>query len=158
MSTMPTILSPITPENAVLSAGRTIADLKKMDEVGEFVYIIGREANHPDVVIKSKNEAVWKMLSFLSHKPPQELLREFAVVSKLIDVCSETTDRLVKEGGEPWEEFCNDVVNYYCYSSTLFNHPIPIISQAQYDALLARQCGLVGGAKPESKKSQLDMD
>ncbi len=149
-----TILSPITPENAVLPAGRTIADLKKLDEVGEFVYIIGREADHPDVVIKTENETVWKMLSFLSHKPLQELLREFVVVSKLIALSSETTDRLCKEGGQPWTDFCNDVVNYYCYKSTLFKHTIPIISQAQYDALMARQCALVDGAKPE----QLSMD
>lgn len=156
---MSSIPSPITPENVVLSAGQTIADLRQVEEMGEFVYVLGAEANHPDLVIKSKNEDICKVMTYLSKSKDKRVRKEFMNVSRLIALCPKTTDRLKEEGGMAWTNFCNDVINYYCYRAQLFKRPIPVISQAQYDDLCAQRGVWLDGAKPEGydAKSRLTM-
>jgi hypothetical protein len=156
---MSSIPSPITPENVVLSAGQTIADLRQVEEMGEFVYLLGAEANHPDLVIKSRNDDICSVMKELSTMPVKKMRKEFMTVSRLIALCPKTTDRLKEEGGLPWTNFCNDIANYYCYRATLFKRPIPVISQAQYDDLCAKRGVWLDGAKPEGydAKSRLTM-
>jgi hypothetical protein len=156
---MSSIPSPITPENVVLSAGQTVADLKQVADMGEFVYLLGAEANHPDLVIKSRNEDICKVMTDLSKMPVKKMRKDFMVVSRLINLCPKTTDRLKEEGGRPWTNFCNDVANYYCYRAHLFKRPIPVMSEAQYNALVNDRGVWLSGEKPEGydAKSRLTM-
>ena len=145
---------PITPENAVLSAGKTIADLKQVKDFGEFVYVLGNEAKHPDLVIQARNEDIAKVITELSDYAVPRLRREFMVVSKNINIPMVITDRLKAEGGRPWSNFCDDLVNYYCYRAVLFKRPIPVLTQAQYDDLVKKRGVWLDGSKPKGYDSE----
>jgi hypothetical protein len=140
---------PITPENAVLSAGKTVADLKQVKDFGEFVYVMGAEAKHPDLVVQAKNEDIAKVITELTNTPVARLRREFMVVSKNINIPMVITDRLKQEGGRPWSNFCDDLVNYFCYRAVLFKRPIPVLNQKQYEDLINRRGVWLDGTKPK---------
>lgn len=46
------------------------------------------------------------------------------------------TEEVYEKGGDEWDNFCSDLVLYYCARAVLLNRPIPILSTVPKDACL----------------------
>jgi len=89
-----------------------VGDLIHSDNAPEFVYIAGNLAGYPDVVVKTTNEIVLSAIHSWEHDTPKSQLKKI-LCRIYIALRNKDIDKIYREQGEEWQNFCDDIVLYY---------------------------------------------
>jgi hypothetical protein len=97
----------------------TISDWHKNSD--DIVYVSGEDALHPDVLVQTTDTAIRNCID----KAKDGALIVFPQVWKALK--SADADVLYAAGGQPWQDFMDDIIVFYACRLQLFGKPIPII-------------------------------
>ena len=84
------------------------------------VYLSGKDVGYEDVFVETDYDYFTKTMKKMTKKDATMLFKATWDCLKNIEV-----DKIYREQGEAWRNFCDDIVLFYCARFVLFNIPAP---------------------------------
>lgn len=99
-------------------SSQTIAEFAKDKDC---IFVSGKDIMFPDVVVQTSHKGLEKLLD----ESKDDARSVFPVVWKAIK--NVNVDALYNAGGEPWQDFMDDILIMYACRFHLFGMPIPVL-------------------------------
>lgn len=88
------------------------------------LFVSGRDAFHPDVSVETN----WSVIKpILEECLADKQMAAASFKGTWTNLKNANTDKLFADKGQAWQDFCDDLVLYYCARVALFKMPMPML-------------------------------